>query len=67
MTAHRAETGDWLLLRADARLALARALHAAGDPAAAARDHDRAKGHPRSGRPPLGSVHQGPPTRAVLG
>jgi class 3 adenylate cyclase/tetratricopeptide (TPR) repeat protein len=31
-----AETGDWLLLRADAHLALARALAAAGDPAAAA-------------------------------
>jgi len=31
-----AGTGDWLLLQADARLALARALAAAGDPAAAA-------------------------------
>ncbi len=49
-----AETGDWVLLRADARLVLARALEASGDAAAAARETDialdlrRAKGHERS-------------------
>ncbi len=46
-----AETGDWALLRAEARLGLARALEAAGDISAAAAaaqralDLSRAKGH----------------------
>ena len=46
-----AETGDWVLMRAEGRLALARALEACGDTAAAARhaqaalDLSRAKGH----------------------
>ncbi len=49
-----ADTGDWVLLRADARLALARALDASGDAAAAAVEAQRAlelyraKGHPGS-------------------
>ena len=47
-----AEAGDWMLLRADARLVLARALDASGDAAAAAAEAQRAldlyraKGHP---------------------
>ena len=39
-----AASGDWVLLNAEARLTLARALHAAGDPAAAAEQAGTAAG-----------------------